>query len=105
MSRSSCEVVGTVADTFERHPGDMEMILSLSDKSLFFSLLQRLASVADSLQANIFTAFGALFLLQQRNVGPRRDPEQRPISPCMPLRLMKCCGFVEPLALSLDVVA
>ncbi len=36
----------------------MEMILSLSDKSFFSSLLRRLASVADRLQADIFTAFG-----------------------------------------------
>lgn len=106
MSRSSCEVVGTVADTFERHPGDVKMILSLSDKSLFSSLLQSPASVADRLQSDI-NAFGQQLNLPltQRNVGPRRDPEQQPISPCMPLRLMKCCGFVEPLAVSLNVVA
>ena len=36
----------------------MKMILSLSDKSLFSSLLQSPASVADRLQTDIFTAFG-----------------------------------------------
>ena len=83
----------------------MEMILSLSDKSLFLSLLQSPASVADRLQTDI-NAFGQQlnFPLTQINVGPRRDPEQQPISPCMPLRLMKCCGFVEPLALSLSTL-
>ena len=57
-----------------------------------------LASVADRLQADIFTAVSQQLNLPftQINIGPGSDPEQHPIGPCIPLRLTKCCGFGEP---------